>query len=168
MERVGGWWRGCVGCVCKVWCMAHTPHHPARAGNSIRTVFECVVFLFVVHPFDVGDTVLLGGEQHKARARVVCVCVWWRGAAASVRSCACMRALRPTPPLHTHTRAHIHSPTAPLHLLQVEEIALLNTTLLRWDGARIWQPNARLAGDALLNLSRSENKSEAIKVGECS
>jgi small-conductance mechanosensitive channel len=28
-------------------------------GNSIRTVFESVVFLFVVHPFDVGDALLI-------------------------------------------------------------------------------------------------------------
>ena len=34
-------------------------------ANSIRTVFECAVFLFVVHPFDVGDTVLLEGQRCK-------------------------------------------------------------------------------------------------------
>ena len=34
-------------------------------ANSIRTVFECVVFLFVVHPFDVGDTVVLEGQHCK-------------------------------------------------------------------------------------------------------
>lgn len=28
-------------------------------GNSIRNVFESVVFLFVVHPFDVGDALLV-------------------------------------------------------------------------------------------------------------
>ena len=30
-------------------------------GNSIRTVFESCMTLFVVHPFDVGDTVYIGG-----------------------------------------------------------------------------------------------------------
>lgn len=34
-------------------------------GNSIRTVYECVVWLFVVHPFDVGDTLLIEGQRHK-------------------------------------------------------------------------------------------------------
>jgi small-conductance mechanosensitive channel len=29
-------------------------------GNSIRMVFESVVFLFVVHPFDVGDGINIG------------------------------------------------------------------------------------------------------------
>lgn len=30
-------------------------------GNSIRGVFESVLTLFVVHPFDVGDTVFIDG-----------------------------------------------------------------------------------------------------------
>lgn len=29
-------------------------------GNSIRTIYESALFLFVVHPFDVGDQVLIG------------------------------------------------------------------------------------------------------------
>ena len=34
-------------------------------GNSVRNVFECVVWLFVVHPYDVGDTLVLSGENHR-------------------------------------------------------------------------------------------------------
>ncbi len=30
-------------------------------GNSIRTVFESVLTLFVIHPFDVGDTIYIDG-----------------------------------------------------------------------------------------------------------
>ncbi|KAK9829569.1 hypothetical protein WJX72_006541 [[Myrmecia] bisecta] len=82
-------------------------------GNSIRSVYESVVFLFVVHPFDVGDGVLVGQSQD--------YCV-------------------------------------------VEEIALLNTTLLRWDGARILYPNSKLNSDQLINVSRSANKGEVFKV----
>lgn len=29
-------------------------------GNMFKTLFECVVFLFVVHPFDVGDMISIG------------------------------------------------------------------------------------------------------------
>ena len=29
-------------------------------GNSIKTVYEDVIFLFVVHPYDVGDAVSIG------------------------------------------------------------------------------------------------------------
>ena len=32
-------------------------------GNSIRSIYESVVYLFVVRPFDVGDAILLGAAQ---------------------------------------------------------------------------------------------------------
>ncbi len=32
-------------------------------GNSIRNIYEAVIFLFVVHPFDVGDVLLIGAES---------------------------------------------------------------------------------------------------------
>lgn len=32
-------------------------------GNSIRGIYESVVYLFVVRPFDVGDVILLGPAQ---------------------------------------------------------------------------------------------------------
>ena len=32
-------------------------------GNNMRQIYEAVVFLFVVHPYDVGDTVLVGPNQ---------------------------------------------------------------------------------------------------------
>lgn len=32
-------------------------------GNSIRNMYEAVIFLFVVHPFDVGDVLLMGADQ---------------------------------------------------------------------------------------------------------
>jgi small-conductance mechanosensitive channel len=34
-------------------------------GNSIRTMFENVIFLFVVHPFDIGDTIFFEDNYHK-------------------------------------------------------------------------------------------------------
>lgn len=34
-------------------------------GNSIRTMFENVIFLFVVHPFDIGDTIFFEDSYHK-------------------------------------------------------------------------------------------------------
>lgn len=32
-------------------------------GNSARTTFEALLFLFVVHPFDVGDRVVIDGQR---------------------------------------------------------------------------------------------------------
>jgi small-conductance mechanosensitive channel len=32
-------------------------------GNTLKTVFEAIVFLFVMHPFDVGDRCEIEGVQ---------------------------------------------------------------------------------------------------------
>jgi hypothetical protein len=40
-------------------------------GNSLRTVFESVIWLFMVHPFDVGDTILWRDDLHKVGAASV-------------------------------------------------------------------------------------------------
>ena len=39
-------------------------------GNSARTTFESLIFLFVVHPFDVGDRIFVDGQS-----MIVEVCV---------------------------------------------------------------------------------------------
>ena len=31
-------------------------------GNSIRNIYEAVIFLFIVHPFDVGDALFVNGD----------------------------------------------------------------------------------------------------------
>lgn len=35
--------------------------------NAIATMFDSVIFLFVVHAFDVGDGILLNGDLHKVQ-----------------------------------------------------------------------------------------------------
>lgn len=32
-------------------------------GNTCRTIFEALIFVFVMHPFDVGDRCLIDGTQ---------------------------------------------------------------------------------------------------------
>ncbi len=39
-------------------------------GNSIRNMYEAVIFLFVVHPFDVGDVLLMGADQTWCKVRI--------------------------------------------------------------------------------------------------
>ena len=34
-------------------------------GNSIRQLFESIIFIFITHAFDVGDDVLINGVRHK-------------------------------------------------------------------------------------------------------
>ena len=36
-------------------------------GNSIRGMFEAVIFLFIIHPYDVGDSLVVGGEDYRVR-----------------------------------------------------------------------------------------------------
>ena len=33
--------------------------------NAIATMFDSIIFLFVVHAFDVGDGILINGDLHK-------------------------------------------------------------------------------------------------------
>ena len=40
-------------------------------GNSIKSIYESVVYLFVVRPFDVGDAVLLGPAQDWCNVRIL-------------------------------------------------------------------------------------------------
>ena len=48
--------------------------------------------------------------------------------------------------------------------MQVEEIALLSTALIRWDGSRIVYPNAKMSTDMLINITRSGNKGDTMRV----
>lgn len=80
-------------------------------GNSLRTVFEAVILMFVINPFDVGDCVTIDGS-------------WFK----------------------------------------VEEIGLLNTTLVRWDNAKLYYPNARLLTMPVHNISRSDTLWERVAV----
>ncbi len=40
-------------------------------GNSIRQLYEAVIFLFVIHPYDVGDWLKIGTNQYQASAVAV-------------------------------------------------------------------------------------------------
>ena len=40
-------------------------------GNSIKSIYEAVVYLFIVRPFDVGDAVLLGPAQDWCNVRAI-------------------------------------------------------------------------------------------------
>ncbi len=80
--------------------------HPTLTpcSNWIRTVFECIVWLFVVHPYDVGDTLVLGpsGENH----RVGPPASW------AARSAMCPNARRVLPP---NSSTHLSAMPRPQH-----------------------------------------------------
>lgn len=43
-------------------------------GNTCKTAFEAIIFVFVVHPFDVGDRCLIDGVQVNFPPTFLCNC----------------------------------------------------------------------------------------------
>ncbi|KAJ9183761.1 hypothetical protein P3X46_007573 [Hevea brasiliensis] len=79
-------------------------------GNTVKNVFEAVIFVFVVHAFDVGDRCVIDGLQ-----------------------------------------------------MVVDEMKILTTTFLRYDGEKIYYPNSILALKPISNLYRSPPMSECVE-----
>ncbi|KAF2287159.1 hypothetical protein GH714_038507 [Hevea brasiliensis] len=77
-------------------------------GNTVKNVFEAVIFVFVVHAFDVGDRCVIDG-------------------------------------------------------MVVDEMNILTTTFLRYDGEKIYYPNSILALKPISNLYRSPPMSECVE-----
>lgn len=50
-------------------------------GTSIRQMYESVIFLFVVHPFDVGDALIVLADYHV---------VSWCWSRAATKCCVCL------------------------------------------------------------------------------
>lgn len=40
-------------------------------GNSVKTVYESIIYLFVVHPFDVGDKIIVDSVSSKVHIRLL-------------------------------------------------------------------------------------------------
>ena len=38
-------------------------------GNSVKTVYESIIYLFVVHPFDVGDKIIVDSISSKVHVQ---------------------------------------------------------------------------------------------------
>lgn len=100
-------------------------------GSSAKNIFESIIFLFVVHPFDIGDRVfvsLLGGTG-------------------------------PAPPISMPAGGALFTNASPgsgaLENLVVLQMHLMTTVFERWDGARIYIPNYVLATKPIVNVRRS-------------
>lgn len=78
-------------------------------GNACKTAFEATIFVFVMHPFDVGDRCVIDGVQ-----------------------------------------------------MIVEEMNILTTIFLRYDGEKIAYPNSILATKAISNFNRSPEMSDFV------
>ena len=38
-------------------------------GNSVKVLFESIIFIFIVHSFDIGDNILINGERRRSVGR---------------------------------------------------------------------------------------------------
>lgn len=42
-------------------------------GNSVRSIYESLIYLFVVHPFDVGDKIIVDSVSSKVSPKTVTI-----------------------------------------------------------------------------------------------
>ena len=47
-------------------------------GNTCKTIFEAIIFVFVMHPFDVGDRCVVDGVQVTVESACSYIHVWKR------------------------------------------------------------------------------------------
>ncbi|KAI8075448.1 Mechanosensitive ion channel-domain-containing protein [Gilbertella persicaria] len=80
-------------------------------GTSAKDAFEAIIFVFVTHPFDAGDRVLIQGEN-------------W----------------------------------------VVQNVGLLVTTFLKWDGSVVYAKNSVLTSQYIINVRRSGRTGETVEL----
>ena len=106
-------------------------------GNTVKTVFESIIFLFIVHPYDVGDRCVVDGVP--------------------VKKLTTKRSI---------TFPYILCLTYILEVcfqMLVEEMNLLSTVFLKLDNEKVYYPNAVLATKPISNYFRSPDMSETVE-----
>lgn len=107
-------------------------------GNTAKTLFEAMIFVFVVHPFDVGDRCVIDGVQvHVSLFRS-----------------------------HKNLFICLHCLVNSSRFLQmvVDEMNILTTIFLKGNNEKLYYPNAILATKAISNFNRSpEMMGDAIE-----
>lgn len=109
-------------------------------GNSCKTVFEAVIFLFVMHPFDVGDRCEIEGVQvnfhfHLSHILFNIVHFYVCGLICFINDSQ----------------------------MVVEEMNILTTVFLRYDNTKIVYPNSTLATKPINNFYRSPDTGDAVE-----
>ena len=131
-------------------------------GNSIRNMYEAVIFLFVMHPLDVGD-VLMGQDGSWLQVRRQRYADTFYG---SILACGGLVKQSGERIGNTAIVQHALACMQGVGLTwpQVEEMALQNLTLRRSDGVRIYYPIAKLCTEPIFNVTRSALRWEGFKV----
>lgn len=77
--------------------------------STAKSCFESILFVFIQHPFDVGDRVVIDDET-----------------------------------------------------FVIDDVEVFTTTMVRWDGVRVYITNASLSSKTIQNIRRSDNQMEAL------
>jgi len=92
-------------------------------GNSIRQLYEAVIFLFVIHPYDVGDWLTIDTAQYQARTKVLLpVPIGLSVPFLISRRCSKSERLHQPAP-------RLHQPAQKAHLLKEPQCLTLDTVL---------------------------------------
>ncbi|KAG5599638.1 hypothetical protein H5410_031008 [Solanum commersonii] len=106
-------------------------------GNTCKCIFEGIVFVFVMHPFDVGDRCVVDGIQ------VINDDIFYSSVSVS------------------------HFPYLLLQLanqqMTVEEMNILTTVFLKFDNEKLYYPNSVLATKPISNFYRSPDMSDSFE-----
>lgn len=111
-------------------------------GNTCKTVFEAIIFLFVMHPFDVGDRCEVDGVQVRSPYYHVTMLLWIF--IINLITCPNLRIF------------------GLWMQMVVEEMNILTTVFLRYDNQKIIYPNSVLASKPIANYYRSPDTGDAI------
>lgn len=110
-------------------------------GNTCKTAFEAIVFLFVMHPFDVGDRCEIDGVQVTFYLHLCSVYSTLIGLFVFGLICVLTTTFQ----------------------MVVEEMNILTTVFLRYDNTKLIFPNSVLATKPINNFYRSPDMGDGIE-----
>jgi len=103
-------------------------------GNTCKNIFEAIIFVFVMHPFDVGDRCVVDGVEVTYSSQIYFYCF--------------------------EIRILMHRI---IWQLLVEEMNILTTVFLKLNNEKVYYPNSVLATKPISNYYRSPNMVESIE-----
>jgi mechanosensitive ion channel protein 4/5/6/7/8/9/10 len=112
-------------------------------GNTLKTIFEAIVFLFVMHPFDVGDRCEVEEMQVTKHSPLLV-------ALSLSASKNCSRLTDLAPNIFKKKK------------VVVEEMNIMTTIFLRYDNLKVYYPNSKLAVLPIMNYYRSPDMGDAV------
>lgn len=105
-------------------------------GNTCKNMFEAIVFVFVIHPFDVGDRCVVDGVPVTYTTPYRSYCIM--------------------------SVFHVLNLLIPGLQLRVEEMNIFTTVFLKLNNERIYYPNSVLSTKTISNYYRSSDMGDTV------